>query len=238
GTVFYASYGALHEVPVGPQGYTVDTGHVVGFTDGVQFGVRPFGGFKGLFFSGEGLVCNFTGSGSVLVQTRNAQRLAAFLHPFRRVQSNNWRRPRAAPANGAWRRPGWRRRPTTLGEGLSPERPSRPEPQTIAPPTNAAATIGRRFAGPAAPLSTGGAARMVRARGRIAAARALAADAEVSCGVVGAVLGAVAASALPGGSTAGAAGVPRAVLVGRTALAASVHSEPPAALADVPTLPA
>lgn len=89
GTVFYASYGALHEVPVGPQGYTVDTGHVVGFTDGVQFGVRPFGGFKGLFFSGEGLICNFTGSGSVLVQTRNAQGLAAFLHPFRRVQSNN-----------------------------------------------------------------------------------------------------------------------------------------------------
>src|SRR5690606_16740317 len=55
GTVFYASYGAVHEVHVGPAGYTVDTGHVVGFTDGVDFKVRPFGGFKGLFFSGEGL---------------------------------------------------------------------------------------------------------------------------------------------------------------------------------------
>lgn len=89
GTVFYASYGAIHEVNVGSAGYTVDTGHVVGFTDGVQFGVRPFGGFKGLFFSGEGLVCNFTGSGTVFVQTRNAQGLAAFLHPFRSVKSNN-----------------------------------------------------------------------------------------------------------------------------------------------------
>lgn len=89
GTVFYASYGALHEVAVGPEGYTVDTGHVVGFTEGVDYDVRPFGGFKGLFFSGEGLVCRFRGNGKVLLQTRNAQGLAAFLHPFRRVRSRN-----------------------------------------------------------------------------------------------------------------------------------------------------
>ncbi|HET9953851.1 MAG TPA: TIGR00266 family protein [Polyangiaceae bacterium] len=89
GTVFYGSYGALHEIEVGPEGYSVDTGHITAFSGGLDYQVRPFGGFKGLFFSGEGLVCQFSGSGKVWVQTRDASGLAAFLHPFRRVKSNS-----------------------------------------------------------------------------------------------------------------------------------------------------
>lgn len=90
GTLFYGSYGALHEVPIGAGGYTCDTGHIVGFTEGLDYNVRTFGGFKGLFFSGEGLVCDFEGNGSLFIQTRKAQALAAFLHPFRKVrQSGN-----------------------------------------------------------------------------------------------------------------------------------------------------
>jgi uncharacterized protein (TIGR00266 family) len=88
GTVFYGSYGALHEVRVGPEGYTADTGHVVAFTEGLDFRVRPFGGMKGLFFSGEGLVCEFAGSGLLYLQTRSPSSLAAFLHPFRSVKSS------------------------------------------------------------------------------------------------------------------------------------------------------
>lgn len=89
GTLFYAAYGAIHEVAIGPSGYTCDTGHIVGFSAGLDFSVRPFGGFKGLFFSGEGLVCDFQGTGSLFVQTRNAPSLAAFLHPFRPVQQRS-----------------------------------------------------------------------------------------------------------------------------------------------------
>ncbi len=89
GVVFYSSYGAIHEVVLNQSGYTVDTGHIVGFTEGVDYSVRSFGGFKGLFFSGEGLVADFNGQGSVYLQTRNAQSLAAFLHPYRAVKSNN-----------------------------------------------------------------------------------------------------------------------------------------------------
>lgn len=89
GTVFYGSYGALHEVEVGPEGYTIDTGHIVAFTESLNYNVRTFNGFKGLFFSGEGLVCDFNGTGKVWVQTRNAASLAGFLHPFRRVRSKN-----------------------------------------------------------------------------------------------------------------------------------------------------
>jgi len=86
GTLFYGSYGAIHEVPVSAGGYTCDTGHIVGFSDGLEYRVRPFAGFKGLFFSGEGLVCDFEGRGTLYVQTRKAPALAGFLHPFRRVQ--------------------------------------------------------------------------------------------------------------------------------------------------------
>lgn len=87
GTVFFGSYGALHTVPVeNGLGYTVDTGHIVGFTSGLSYKIGAFGGFKGLFFSGEGLVANFSGHGTVWVQTRSASNLAAFLHPYRPVE--------------------------------------------------------------------------------------------------------------------------------------------------------
>lgn len=89
GTIFYGSYGALHEVQLNNNVYTVDTGHIVGFTEHLNFKVRPFGGMKGLFFSGEGLICDFEGQGSVFVQTRNASSLASFLHPYRPVKSRN-----------------------------------------------------------------------------------------------------------------------------------------------------
>jgi uncharacterized protein (TIGR00266 family) len=87
GTVYYCSYGALHEIDVPPEGYTIDNDHLVGFTEGLQYNVRKFGGFRGLFFSGEGFVCDFTGQGKILLQTRNAGALASFLHPYRPMKS-------------------------------------------------------------------------------------------------------------------------------------------------------
>jgi len=89
GTIFYASYGALHEVNVGAEGYTADTGHIVGFSHGLEYNVRSFGGMKGLFFSGEGLVADFRGQGTLYLQTRNPSSLASFLHPFRPVKARN-----------------------------------------------------------------------------------------------------------------------------------------------------
>jgi uncharacterized protein (TIGR00266 family) len=89
GTVFFSSYGALHAVQVGPEGYTADTGHVVGFTEGLNYGIRSFGGFKGLFLSGEGLVCDFNGSGTLYLQTRDPGLLADFLHAYRPVKGSS-----------------------------------------------------------------------------------------------------------------------------------------------------
>jgi uncharacterized protein (TIGR00266 family) len=88
GAVFFNSYGAIHEVEVGPEGYICDNGHIVGFTSGLDYDIRKFGGFKGLLFSGEGLVCHFRGRGRVYLQTRNPPALAGFLEPFRRVRQS------------------------------------------------------------------------------------------------------------------------------------------------------
>lgn len=90
GHLFLASYGAIHPVQVNGS-YIVDTTNIVAFDESLTFRVRPIGGVKSLLFSKEGLVCEFTGTGRLWIQTRSVDSLAAFLHPFRRVKpkSNN-----------------------------------------------------------------------------------------------------------------------------------------------------
>jgi uncharacterized protein (TIGR00266 family) len=87
GTVWYATYGALHEVTLTGGSYVVDNTHLVGFDGGLTYRVERVGGLKSLFFSGEGLVCRMHGSGKVYLQTRNPSNLAYFLQPFRPVRA-------------------------------------------------------------------------------------------------------------------------------------------------------
>ncbi|MBC7170927.1 MAG: TIGR00266 family protein, partial [Polyangiaceae bacterium] len=86
GPLFFNAYGGIHAVDVGAAGYIVDTNHVVGFTGGLDYSVKRVGGMKSLFFSGEGLVCEFRGRGRLWVSTRNPSSLVGFLHPFRPVE--------------------------------------------------------------------------------------------------------------------------------------------------------
>ena len=88
GSVFFATYGASHEVDVNGS-YVVDTSHIVAFEPSLTYNVKSVGGFKSLFFSGEGLVCEFQGTGKLWVQTRKPMNLAEFLQPFRPVKSKN-----------------------------------------------------------------------------------------------------------------------------------------------------
>jgi uncharacterized protein (TIGR00266 family) len=89
GTVFFNAYGALHEVTPGPQGYVVDTDHVVAFTDGLDYELRRFNGTKGLLLSGEGFVCHFKGQGRLWLQTRNPRSLSRFLDAYRPVERSD-----------------------------------------------------------------------------------------------------------------------------------------------------
>jgi uncharacterized protein (TIGR00266 family) len=86
GPLFFAAYGGIHAIDVGPAGYICDTGHVVAFTGGLSYEVSRVGGLKSLFFSGEGLICRFSGQGRLWVSTRNPGSLVSFLQPFRSTQ--------------------------------------------------------------------------------------------------------------------------------------------------------
>jgi uncharacterized protein (TIGR00266 family) len=88
GPLFFNAYGGIHKIDLAQYGggYIVDTAHVVGWMGTMDYKVRPVGGLKSLFLSGEGLVCEFRGTGSLWISTRNPGSLAAFLNPFRPVQ--------------------------------------------------------------------------------------------------------------------------------------------------------
>lgn len=88
GDLWFSTYGAMTEIDVNGE-YVVDTGHIVAFTEGLDYNVSRVGGYKSLFFSGEGLVCRFKGTGKVWVQTRQVPALGAWVYPYRPQKSNN-----------------------------------------------------------------------------------------------------------------------------------------------------
>ncbi|NQW04203.1 MAG: TIGR00266 family protein [Acidobacteria bacterium] len=90
GKVIASSFGAIEERTLDPgQKYIVDTGHVVGFSSTVQFSVKKSGGWKSTILGGEGLVCELTGPGRVLMQTRSDSGFVSWLIPKLPSKSSN-----------------------------------------------------------------------------------------------------------------------------------------------------
>jgi uncharacterized protein (TIGR00266 family) len=82
GELLLSSYGAIHEMNLAQgEKYTVDTGHLVAFSEGIGFTVNRVGGLKSTIFSGEGLVVELTGPGRVLMQTRSTDAFLSWLIP-------------------------------------------------------------------------------------------------------------------------------------------------------------
>ncbi|MCH2107924.1 MAG: TIGR00266 family protein [Polyangiaceae bacterium] len=81
GDLFINSYGGVIPIPVNGA-FTVDTGHIVAFESSLDFRVKSVGGFKSLLLSGEGLVCEFNGQGTIYVQSRNLSALVGWLTPL------------------------------------------------------------------------------------------------------------------------------------------------------------
>jgi len=82
GKLVLSSYGAIHTMDLAQgQVHTVDTGHLVAFTEGMGFKVRRIGGITSTLFSGEGLVVDLTGPGRVLMQTRSTDAFLSWLIP-------------------------------------------------------------------------------------------------------------------------------------------------------------
>jgi uncharacterized protein (TIGR00266 family) len=73
GSIVFACYGALETWKLAPgQHITLDTGHMVAYEESVQMSLRKAsGGVANTFKSGEGLVFDFIGPGTLWTQTRN-----------------------------------------------------------------------------------------------------------------------------------------------------------------------
>ncbi|MDG1479059.1 MAG: TIGR00266 family protein [Myxococcota bacterium] len=80
GELIINSYGAIEKVEVDGS-YRVDTGHVVAFEGDLRYAIKKAGGWTASVLSGEGLVLEFTGKGTVWLQTRNLSALVGWISP-------------------------------------------------------------------------------------------------------------------------------------------------------------
>lgn len=82
GDVWFNSFGGVEEIEVNGS-YQVDNGHVVGWTGNIQMNLKNAGGgMMGVFASGEGLVCEFSGQGKIWIQTRNLPSIVDWIVPL------------------------------------------------------------------------------------------------------------------------------------------------------------
>jgi len=71
GDVFVEAFGGIETVDLDRgESYVVDNEHVLAWEGGVEFDARRVGDLKSTFLSGEGIVMEFTGPGTVWYQTR------------------------------------------------------------------------------------------------------------------------------------------------------------------------
>ena len=82
GDLWFNSYGGILEIDV-KDSYIIDTGHIVAFSDTLDYSITKLGGYKSLFLSGEGLVCKFKGEGKIWIQTKKVMPFALWTWPFR-----------------------------------------------------------------------------------------------------------------------------------------------------------
>ncbi|MDO4664088.1 MAG: TIGR00266 family protein [Erysipelotrichaceae bacterium] len=82
GDIFVSAFGDLLSINVTPERpITVDNEHVVAWDASLSYDIRIASGEFG-FKTGEGLVNEFHGNGTVLIQTRNIHSLADAVRPF------------------------------------------------------------------------------------------------------------------------------------------------------------
>ncbi len=81
GMVFLSSFGAIYKKELHDEHFVIDTGHMVAFTEGLDFKVKRVGGLKSTLFSGEGLVAEFHGTGTLYIQTRSMDSFINWIIP-------------------------------------------------------------------------------------------------------------------------------------------------------------
>ncbi|MCI5144480.1 MAG: TIGR00266 family protein [Candidatus Electrothrix sp. AR3] len=88
GDLWFNTYGGMFCVDVDGE-YVVDNGHIVAFTDGLDYTLTKVGGYKSFFLSGEGLVCRFSGKGKVWIQTKQIPAFTGWVWQFRPTKKSD-----------------------------------------------------------------------------------------------------------------------------------------------------
>jgi len=84
GDALVCSYGAIETITLGPgESLIVDTGHLVAFSEDMQYAIGPLGSVATSALTGEGIVSQFTGPGDVVIQTRAERDLQSWILPER-----------------------------------------------------------------------------------------------------------------------------------------------------------
>ena len=82
GSMLINSFGDIQEITLdGSRPFVVDNTHVVAWSTTLNYNIKVASGTFG-FTTGEGLVNEFSGVGTVLIQTRNLKALAGAIQPF------------------------------------------------------------------------------------------------------------------------------------------------------------
>lgn len=81
GDVLINAYGAIEKKQI-DGAYIVDSGHVVAFEGDLKYTLRRVGGWKSTLLSGEGAVMEFTGKGTLWLQTRALGGFLSWIRPF------------------------------------------------------------------------------------------------------------------------------------------------------------
>ena len=87
GLMFFTAFGDIQEVEVDGE-YVVDNGYAVAWEPSLQYKLTRARKIRSFLF-GDQLLLRFSGRGRVWIQSRSAQSLANWAHPFRPVESSN-----------------------------------------------------------------------------------------------------------------------------------------------------
>lgn len=88
GKILLSSFGAIYPVEVDGE-YIVDTGHIVAFSETLNFTPTKAGkSWVSSILGGEGLVCKFNGQGTVWCQSHNPSGFGSSLTAFLRPRSS------------------------------------------------------------------------------------------------------------------------------------------------------
>ena len=87
GDLFFNSFGDIQEVELDGE-MIIDNGYAVAWEPTLTYKLTRGKKIRSFLFSDQ-LMLRFSGRGRVWVQSRSPQTFASWIHPFRRVQSNN-----------------------------------------------------------------------------------------------------------------------------------------------------